>query len=84
MIAKQMKSKTASDRDPSLFARLQWFLAVIGIVTAIACSLVLLEEIQPVTDEVKQSYKVSASSSFGTRQITSVKTLSIFSILAKL
>jgi len=84
MNAKQMKSHpTSSQKGSGLVTRFQWFMAVIGIVTAIACSLVLLKEIQPAQNEVKQSYRISAQGSLATKQITSVKTLSVFSILAK-
>jgi hypothetical protein len=83
MIAKQMKSNPAPDTDASLFARLQWFMAVIGIVTAIACSLILINEVQPNDEKMKQSHFVNTSGSVVASEITSLKTLSVFSILAK-
>jgi hypothetical protein len=78
MIANQMKSYPATHRDASLFARLQWFMAVIGIVTAIACSMVLVSEIEQSQEEVKQSRLLDNPGSHIVRQLSSVKAFPVF------
>lgn len=82
MNSKQMKSPVAAtNRVSRTFTRLHWFMTAIGIVTAIACTLVLMREIQPNAERLKQSHFTSSSSV--ARNIISVKALSTFSVLTK-
>jgi hypothetical protein len=84
MNATQMKSHPANDATASNgFTRIHWFMAVVGIATAIICSLVLLTEVQPNQDDGKQSFYMSASTSSIVDQIKTEARHSAFQILTK-
>jgi hypothetical protein len=84
MNASQMKSHPATDATVSNgFTRIHWFMAVIGIATAIICSLVLLTEVQPNQDERKQSFYINTSTSSFVDQVKTEARLGAFQIVAK-
>ena len=55
-----MKIKNASAPDTSLrITRIHWLLSVIGVVTAVICSIVLLRDLQPKQEESSQSASIN-------------------------
>lgn len=84
IIASQMKTRTTSTATIASrrLSRIHSFMAIAGIMTAIICSLVLLQDVYaPQGSDVRESSVVESSKFAVTGQVIKLKELSVLSSL---
>jgi hypothetical protein len=80
----QMKTDHATHIISNYFSRIHSFVAVVGIVIAIICALVLLHETTPLQIETDQSSVLQSSKSVISHSVIEITDISVHSVLAKL
>jgi hypothetical protein len=81
---KAMKKDHATHIIGNYFSRIHSFVAVVGIVIAIICALVLLHEITSLENATDQSNVLQSSKSFISHSVIEITDISVHSVLAKL
>jgi hypothetical protein len=79
-----MKTDHATHIISNYFSRIHSFVAVVGIVIAIICALVLLNETAPRQNETDQSNALQSSKSVISHSVIEITDISVHSVLAKL
>jgi hypothetical protein len=79
-----MKTDHATHIISDYFSRIHSFVAVVGIVIAIICALVLLNEKTPLQSETDQSNVLQSSESVISPSVMEMTDISVHSVLVKL
>jgi hypothetical protein len=82
MIARQMNARTSTaHKATGRFTKLHWVMTIVGIATAIVCSLVLLSDIQPTQNDAAPTIFMNTSNISTVGKITRVTELNALSIM---
>jgi hypothetical protein len=84
IITRQMKTDHATHIISNYFSRIHSFVAVVGVVIAIICGLVLLHETTSRQNETGQSSVLQSSKSVISHSVMEITDISVHSVLAKL
>jgi hypothetical protein len=80
----KMKTDRATHIISNYFSRIHSFVAIVGVVIAIICALVLLHETTSLQNETDQSSVLQSSKSVISHSVIEITGISVHSVLAKL